>query len=87
MKVAATITLTPGTVISRLTCGHDNASAAISFSTSAISVSRKVTWRMAESTVSRSVSASCCSASHARPLTPNRSDAGGRSFKQRINTA
>ena len=42
---------------------------------------------MAESTVSRSVSASCCSASQRRPLTPNRSDAGGRSFKQRINTA
>ena len=42
---------------------------------------------MAESTVSRSVSASCCSASQARPLTPNRSDAGGRSFRQRINTA
>ena len=87
MNVAATITLTPGTVISRLTSGQDSASAAISFSTCAISLSRKLTWRMAESTVSRSVSASCCSASHARPLTPNRSDAGGRSFRQRIKTA
>ena len=87
MNVAATITLTPGTVISRLTSGQDSASAAISRSTCAISLSRKLTWRMAESTVSRSVSASCCSASQARPLTPNRSDAGGRSFKQRINTA
>ena len=28
-----------------------------------------------------------CSASQARPLTPNRSDAGGRSLRQRINTA
>ena len=42
---------------------------------------------MAESTVSRSVTGSCCSASQRRPLTPNRSDAGGRSFRQRINTA
>ena len=33
MNVAATITLTPGTVISRLTSGHDSASAAISRST------------------------------------------------------
>ena len=37
MNVAATITLTPGTVISRLTSGQDSASAAISGSTSAIS--------------------------------------------------
>ncbi len=42
MNVAATITLTPGTVISRLTSGQDSASAAISFSTSAISASRNV---------------------------------------------
>ena len=42
---------------------------------------------MAESTVSRSVIGNCCSASQRRPLTPNRSDAGGRSFRQRINTA
>jgi hypothetical protein len=70
-----------------LTCGHDNASAAINRSTCAISASRKQTWRMAESTVSRSQMASRCSPSQARPLTPNRSDAGGRSFKQRINTA
>ena len=54
MNVAATITLTPGTVISRLTSGQDSASAAISCSTSAISASRKSTWRTAESTVSRS---------------------------------
>ena len=87
MNVAATITLTPGTVISRLTSGHDSASAAISCSTCAISVSRKSTWRTAESTVSRSQTGSCCSASQRRPLTPNRSDAGGRSFRQRINAA
>ena len=42
MNVAATITLTPGTVISRLTSGQDSASAAISFSTCAISLSRKL---------------------------------------------
>jgi len=35
MNVAATITLTPGTVISRLTSGQDSASAAISASTAA----------------------------------------------------
>jgi hypothetical protein len=87
MNVAATTTFTPGTVISRLTSGHDSASAAISLSTSAISESRKQTRRTAESTVSRSQSASCCSANQARPLTPNRSDAGGRSLRQRINTA
>ena len=79
MNVAATITLTPGTVISRLTSGHDSASAAINFSTSPISASKNSTWRIPESTVSRSVTASCCSASQRRPLTPNRSDAGGRS--------
>ena len=87
MNVAATITLTPGTVISRLTSGQPSASAAINFSTSAISESRKSTCRTAEATVSPSVSGSCCSASQRRPLTPNRSAAGGRSFKQRINTA
>jgi hypothetical protein len=45
MNVAATITLTPGTVINRLTSGQDSASAAISRSTCAISLSRKSTWR------------------------------------------
>ena len=44
-------------------------------------------WRTAESAASRSVSASCCSAIQARILTPNRSDVGGRSFRQRIDTA
>jgi hypothetical protein len=43
MNVAATITLTPGTVSSRLTCGQDSASAAMSWSTSPISESRKST--------------------------------------------
>ena len=47
MNVAATMTLTPGTVISRLTSGQDSASAAMSCSTAAISVSRKSTWRSA----------------------------------------
>ena len=37
MNVGATITLTPWAGHSRLTCGHDNASAAINFSTCAIS--------------------------------------------------
>ena len=61
MNVAATITLTPGTVISRLTSGQDSASAAISASTAAISESRNSTWRMAASTVSRSGIGSSCS--------------------------
>ncbi len=87
MNVAATITLTPGTVISRLTSGHDSASAAISCSTAAISVSRNSTWRIAASTVSRSVVGSSSSATQRRPLTPNRSDAGGRPLRQRISTA
>ena len=45
MNVAATITLTPGTVISRLTSGQLSASAAMTCSTAAISPSRKSTWR------------------------------------------
>ena len=47
MNVAATMTLTPGTVISRLISGQDSASAAMSCSTAAISVSRKSIWRSA----------------------------------------
>jgi hypothetical protein len=43
---------------------HASASAAISLWTSAISLSRNSTWRTAESTVSRSQTASCCSANH-----------------------
>ena len=84
MNVAATITLTPGTVISRLTSGQASASAAISASTAAISVSRKSTWRRQPSTVSRSASAAPAPASQRLPLTPNRSDAGGRPLRQRI---
>jgi multisubunit Na+/H+ antiporter MnhE subunit len=43
MKVAATITLTPGTLSSRLTSGQPSASAAISRSTSASSPLRNST--------------------------------------------
>jgi hypothetical protein len=88
MNVAATmtLTLTPGTVISRLISDHDSLTA-INFSTSAICASRRATWRTAESTVSRSVTGNCCSASQWRPLAPNRSHADGRPLRQRINTA
>jgi hypothetical protein len=71
MNVAATITLTPGTVISRLTCSHDSASAAISFSTSAISVEKVDLAHRGVDGLSRSTRARCCSASQRRPLSPN----------------
>ena len=86
-NVAATITLTPGTVISLRTSGHASASRAITRSTSAISASRNAMWRSPASTVSRSSTGSCCSASQVRPLMPNRSLAGGRPFSRRISTA
>jgi hypothetical protein len=87
MNVAATITLTPGTVISRFTSGHDKASAAISCSTWAISESRNSTWRNATSTDSCSASGSSCSESQRRPLAPKRSDTGGLPLRQRCRTA
>ena len=72
MKVAATVTLTPGTLISRSTCGQDSVSTAMSRSTAAISVSRKSTWR---SPRRRSALADrqLLFAQPRRPLTPNRS--------------
>jgi hypothetical protein len=85
--VAATITLTPGTVISRLISAEPSAALAISRSTSAISESRNSTWRIAESTVSRSSVGRARSASQRRPLTPKRSANGARPTKQRISTA
>ncbi len=45
-KLAATITFTPGTLISRLISADSSASLAISRSTSAISASRNSIWRM-----------------------------------------
>ena len=75
------MTLTPGTVISRLTSGQPSASAAISWSTAAISVSRKSTWRRPASTVSRSQTASCCSASQ-RPALDAEEVRGGRAVLQ-----
>jgi hypothetical protein len=86
-KLAATITLTPGTLIKRRISGEESAACAISRSTAAISVSRNSIWRMQPSTVSRSSSASSSPASHLRPLTPNRSLTGGRPTSWRINTA
>ena len=86
-KVAATITFTPGTVISRLISGDSSAALAINRSTSSISRSRKSTWRSAESTVSRSSSGRPSSVSQARPLTPKRSENGARPTRQRISTA
>jgi hypothetical protein len=45
-NVAAQITFTPGTLISRLASGHESIWRAINRSTSAISASRNSTWRM-----------------------------------------
>jgi len=87
IKLAATITLTPGTVISRRISTEASASRAISRSTCAISVSRNSIWRMPASTVSRSSTGSSSSPSQRRPLTPNRSANGARPIRQRINTA
>ena len=66
-NVAAQITLTPGTVISRRTSPDSSASTATSRSTSAISASRNSTWRMQAATVSDS---STGSSSPAQPLAP-----------------
>ena len=47
MKLAATITFTPGTLIRRLISADSIAAPAISRSTSAISCSRNSIWRIA----------------------------------------
>jgi len=86
-NVEATITLTPGTVISRATSGHCSASWAISCSTAMISPSRKAIRRRPASMLSRSSKGSWIWASQARPLTPNRSLIFGRALRQRIKTA
>jgi hypothetical protein len=44
-------------------------------------------WRIAAWTVSDSSTGNSSSPSHVRPLTPNRSDTGGRPFNRRISTA
>ena len=67
MNVAAQITLTPGTVISRLISAEHSASRAIWRSTAAISASRNSTWRMHPATVSAS---STGSSSSPQPLAP-----------------
>jgi hypothetical protein len=87
MNVAAQITFTPGTVISRLISADSSASLAISRSTEAISVSRNSIWRSAESTDSRSSAGSSSSASQPRPFLPNRSANGARPTRQRIRVA
>ena len=84
MNVAAQITLTPGTVISRLASGESSDSTAIKRSTAAISESRKSIWRSAESTDSRSSSGSASSESQRRPLAPKGSRNGARPMRQRI---
>src|SRR5215207_7094565 len=86
-KVATQITLTPGTVISRRAFGEWSAWRAIWRSTAAISESRNSTWRMHAATVSASSSGSSSPPSHRRPLTPNRSDTGGRPTSRRTSTA
>ena len=88
MNVAATITLTPGD-------GHQPldlrpATAPRPRSAARPRRSRRRGSRPGASRSRRSrarTNGSSCSASQRRPLTPNRSDAGGRSFRQRINTA
>ena len=87
MNVAATIRLTPGTVISRLTSGQ--------FSASARSAARPARSRRRGSRSGagrRRRSRAPRSAARARPATPGpccRTDrvAGGRPFRRRINTA
>src|SRR5215218_8620864 len=86
-NVAAQITLTPGTVISRRSSGDSSPWRAISRSTTAISESRNSTWRRHAATVSASSSGSSSARSQARPLTPNRSDTGGRPTSRRTSTA
>jgi hypothetical protein len=86
-KGAATITFTPGTVISRLTSGQSSASSAISRSTSAISQSKNSIWRRPLSIVSRSSNGSSSSLSQRRPATPNRSLKPGRATSRRISAA
>ena len=87
MNVAAQIRFTPGTVINRRISGHESAWRAISRSTAAISASRNSTCRMPASTDSRSSNGNSSAASHARPLTPNRSEHGGRSCSRRARQA
>jgi hypothetical protein len=86
-KVAAVITLTPGTVISRFASAESSAWLAITRSTPAISASRKSTWRRALSTVSRSSSGSSSSSSQRRPSRPNRSATFGFAIRRRTSVA
>ena len=87
-NVAAQITLTPGTVISRRDRRPSAAPRARSAARPRRSL-RRGTRRGAGAlaTVSASSTGSSSSDSHARPLTPNRSDTGGRPSSRRISTA
>ena len=87
MKVAAVITLTPGSVIRRRISAERSASAAIRRSICAISDSQKSSWRMQPSTVSRSQAGSSTSASQRRPLRPKRSLKEGFAISRRISAA
>src|SRR5215211_618539 len=86
-NVAAQITLTPGTVISRLIWGDSSASVAIKRSTASISESRNSIWRSAASTVSRSSVTKSSARSHSRPFLPNTSLNGDRPTSWRMSRA
>ena len=87
MKVAALITFTPGTVISRRISGERSASVAIRCSIAAISDSQKSSWRRQPSTVSCSSAGSSSDSSQRRPLTPKRSETAGFLTSLRISAA
>jgi hypothetical protein len=86
-NVAAVITFTPGTLISRLTSTEPSASSATTRSSSAISRSRKSIWRRQPSTVSRSSTGNSKAQSQRRPANPNRSLTPGFVIKRRISAA
>ena len=87
-KLAATITFTPGTRHQPLDLSLTRARPERSAARPRRSPRRGTrSGACALSTVSRSSSASSSSASHARPLTPNRSETGGRPTSWRISTA
>jgi len=86
-KLAAQIRFTPDTVINRRISGQPSASRAISRSTAETSASRNAICRRPASIDSRSSNGSSRSASHRRPLTPNRSANPGLACSRRWSTA
>ena len=86
-KLAAVITFTPGTVISRRASVDSSAAWAITRSSSESSRSRKSIWRRQPPTVSRSSSGSSSCSSQRRPARPNRSETWGFGTSRRISAA